>query len=75
MPDLGYRSAGEIENWKNNRDPITSFIESTTSLNILTSQDVDEIRTTVESDISEAIRFADESPEPESIDIYEDLYG
>lgn len=71
-PDL-YRSKTEIERWKK-RDPILLFEAVLKERALLQEGDLETIERAVDTEIAEAIRFAETSPwEPES-DLLKDLY-
>ncbi|MBT1072433.1 pyruvate dehydrogenase (acetyl-transferring) E1 component subunit alpha [Pelotalea chapellei] len=68
-----YRSAAEHEMWKA-RDPIPSFAKRLIEEVIVTESELAEIRKECSEEVSEAVRFAEESPWPEDDEVYEDVY-
>ena len=68
------RSQEEIEQWKT-KDPIARFEEKLMKVGVLTEKEVERINREVQINIEEAIRFAEESPEPEPEVAFEDLFA
>ena len=64
-----YRTKEEWEKWKK-KDPLPGFVKQTG----LSPDEVQKIETEVGLTIEEAVRFADESPEPELRSALEDIY-
>jgi pyruvate dehydrogenase E1 component alpha subunit len=69
-----YRSAEEVAEWRQKRDPVKLFMADLLSKKILTQADIDAIRTEIRAEIEEAVAFAENSPDPELEDIFTDLY-
>lgn len=65
-----YRTQEELETWKK-RDPFLLLIEQ----GGLTSNEVERIDNEVSEVVEEAVRFAEESPEPDVDVALEDIYG
>jgi pyruvate dehydrogenase E1 component alpha subunit len=65
-----YRTQEELETWKK-RDPFLLLIEQ----GGLTSNEVERIDKEVSEVVEEAVRFAEESPEPDVDVALEDIYG
>ncbi len=65
-----YRTQEELETWKK-RDPFLLLIEQAG----LTSNEVERIDNEVSEVVEEAVRFAEESPEPDVDVALEDIYG
>ncbi|HEY9765850.1 MAG TPA: pyruvate dehydrogenase (acetyl-transferring) E1 component subunit alpha [Chroococcales cyanobacterium] len=61
-PEL-YRNKAEVEEWKK-KDPIPNFLERCLAKGLFSKEDADRISSDVEQKVSEAVSFADESPEP-----------
>jgi pyruvate dehydrogenase E1 component alpha subunit len=68
-----YRSKDEVEQWQA-RDPIETFAARATEAGALSEEDVEEIRRSADELVTEAVRFADASPEPPLDSLYEHLY-
>ena len=75
MSDPGnYRTRAEIEKYQE-RDPIKVFTAALKENNILTDKDIADIEAQVKEEIERAVRFAEESPEPEASELYKDVYA
>ena len=68
-----YRSKDEVEEWRA-KDPIETFAARAIEAGRLSQQDVDDIREHADEVITEAVRFADQSPEPALDSLYDHLY-
>ncbi len=72
-PDT-YRGKDEIQEWRA-RDAILSFGEHLKKQKMLTDQDIERIDQEVTAEVEETVRFADESPEPKTEELYRDVYA
>ena len=70
-----YRSKEEIEDWKQNRDPIIRFKECLLKAEILGEVQVQEIDAQSEQVIIKAVEFAEASPEPDPSTLMEYVYA
>lgn len=68
-----YRQAEEVKRWQEN-DPIGIYRQYLESHSIATAKDLDTIDQRVEQEVVEAVRFAEESPEPPPEALFEDIY-
>lgn len=68
-----YRTKDEVAEWQA-KDPIESFAKRVVRDGVLSDDDVERIRNEAEEAIAEAVRFADNSPEPPLDSLYEHLY-
>jgi len=66
---LDYRTQEEIDHWRA-RDPIKAFEQRLIGGNLAAAQELEAIRSKAESILTEAVKFAEESPYPS-----EDLLG
>lgn len=64
-----YRPQEEVEEWKNN-EPIKKLEE----LNLLTADEIQEIKNIVEMEVENACKFAEESPYPKEEEAFEDVF-
>jgi pyruvate dehydrogenase E1 component alpha subunit len=68
-----YREKEEVEEWRT-KDPIETFAKRAIGEGALTEKDLEEIRERAERTVTEAVEFADNSPEPPLDSLYEHLY-
>jgi pyruvate dehydrogenase E1 component alpha subunit len=68
-----YREREEVEEWRQ-RDPIESFVRRCVDAGVLGEREVREVRDKAEATVTEAVEFADASPEPALDTLYESLY-
>ncbi|MCI0439116.1 MAG: pyruvate dehydrogenase (acetyl-transferring) E1 component subunit alpha [Chloroflexi bacterium] len=69
-----YRESSEVEEWEI-RDPIDGFKHLTLEDGIITQEELDAIGDEVAQTIQEAVRFAEESPEPDPEELYNHIYA
>jgi len=75
MSDPGnYRTRAEIEKYQE-RDPIKIFTATLKEQNILSDKDISDIEAEVKEQIERAVRFAEESPEPDPNELYTNVYA
>ena len=75
MSDPGnYRTRAEIEKYQE-RDPIKVFTATLKENAILTDKDIADLEAQVKEEVERAVRFAEESPEPEASELYKDVYA
>jgi pyruvate dehydrogenase E1 component alpha subunit len=75
MSDPGnYRTRAEIEKYQE-RDPIKLFTTSLKEQHILSDKDISEVEADVKEQVEHAVRFADESPEPDPSELYTNVYA
>lgn len=71
-----YRSKEEIEEWKEQRDPITLFGKALMEKGVIGDQDeLDKIRDEADKRVQEAVEFAESSDEPELDTLARHIYG
>ena len=68
-----YRGKSEEETWKK-RDPITSLETSMIKSGLIEKDEISNIRSSVEEEIADAVKFALESPDPEDATLYHNVY-
>src|SRR3989475_12659443 len=75
MSDPGkYRTRAEIEKYQE-RDPIKLFTAMLIENDILTDKDIEELEAEIKEEIEHAVRFAEDSPEPEPEELYTNVYA
>lgn len=75
MSDPGnYRTRAEIEKYQE-RDPIKLFSASLLEEGVVDQQKLDQMDRDIRAEVEEAVKFAEESPEPPAEDLYTDVYA
>lgn len=75
MSDPGnYRTRAEIEKHQE-RDPIKLFTSSLKEAKIVDDKTIEQLEQQVREEVERAVRFADESPEPDPAELYTDIYA
>ena len=70
---LSYRTKEEEDHWRA-RDPLKLFREAVLPLGDITLEELDQIDAEAAQLMEDAIKFADESPLPDPLEIYDDVY-
>lgn len=68
-----YRTKEEVEEYKQ-RDPIEQVLATIQDNNILTQEEIDSIIKKVKQKVDDAVKFAEESPWPDGMDAFKDVY-
>ena len=68
-----YRTKDEVEDY-NGKDPIVQVLKTITDNNLASESDIKKIQDDVKKIVDESIAFAEESPELEAHELYEDVY-
>jgi pyruvate dehydrogenase E1 component alpha subunit len=68
-----YRTKEEVEEWRQ-KDPITVFRDRLLAEDVVSEDEVQEMRERIEEEVIAAVEFADESPEPPLESLYDHLY-
>jgi len=71
---LTYRTDEELEKWKK-RDPIRLFEERLVEMGLLTGKKISNIYSKINAEIESAIKFAEDSPFPNTSELLEDVYS
>jgi pyruvate dehydrogenase E1 component subunit alpha len=75
MSDPGnYRTRAEIEKHQE-RDPIKVFTKTLKDRGLIGDGEIAEIEAQIKADVERAVKFADESPLPDSQELYSDVYA
>src|SRR2546426_7896343 len=72
-PDT-YRGKDEVKEWQT-RDGILSLGEHLKKQKMLTDEDLQRIDDEVTAQVEEAVKYAEESPDPDPKDLYRDVYA
>jgi pyruvate dehydrogenase E1 component alpha subunit len=70
---LSYRTKEEQDYWRS-RDPLKLFREMVLPEGLVTEEELNQMDNEAEALMEEAIKFADESPMPEPLELYDDVY-
>jgi pyruvate dehydrogenase E1 component alpha subunit len=73
-PGTSYRSKEEVEEWKK-KDPIQRLRKTMEQNKMATDADLDKIEQDVLKELDEAVKYAQESPEPAPEEALEDIYA
>jgi pyruvate dehydrogenase E1 component alpha subunit len=68
-----YRSKEEVEEWRQ-KDPVKVFRDRLLAEGVISEQYLEELRDRLEREVTEAVEFADNSPEPPLESLYDHLY-
>ncbi|PZX59789.1 pyruvate dehydrogenase E1 component alpha subunit [Algoriphagus ratkowskyi] len=68
-----YRTKEEVEEYKQ-RDPMEQVLATIKENNILSEEEIEEIVKGVKQKVTEAVKFAEESPWPDGQDAFKDVY-
>ncbi len=69
-----YREKDELDEWVK-KDPLPRFAAKLLDEKILTKKALEKLEADVDTELQEAITFAEESPLPEPADIFQDVYA
>jgi pyruvate dehydrogenase E1 component alpha subunit len=69
-----YRTSEEIDDYKNNHDPLQVFGKALLNEEAVTEADIQEIDKAAKEEANAAVAFAEESPFPQESDILTDVY-
>jgi len=72
--DFGYRTKEEYEKWKL-RDPLIRIANQLKNSKIMSEEEIESMRQEVEMEIKDALKFAQNSPEPLPEDLYNSIYA
>lgn len=70
-----YRNSEDVESWKaDDKDPILRFEKILVTKNVCDAAQFADIRQSLEQELEDAVKFAEESPEPDIEDLLADVY-
>jgi pyruvate dehydrogenase E1 component alpha subunit len=67
-----YRGQEEVKEWEG-RDPVATFPAKLIEMGLATADQINQIKAGVDEDVAIAVKFAEDSPEPELSEIYNDV--
>ncbi len=70
----GYRTAEEIDKFKNSHDPILLWRRRIVEEGVLTDEEADAVDKETRKEALESVKFAEESPFPKPEDLFSDVY-
>lgn len=70
-----YRSKDEVEEWRRQRDPLVRFREQLLTHQVASAEELAALDKVVEEAVAEAVRFADESPDPDPATLTQFVYA
>jgi len=70
-----YRTRDEVNDWKDNRDPISRYAMLLTEMQVASDEEADGMRPAAVSTIDEAVAFGEDSPDPDIADLLEGVYA
>ena len=68
-----YRESSEVDEWRK-KDPVESFPEYIISSNIVSKEEIEDVKKSVEDEMNAAVKFATESNEPDLESLSKDVY-
>ena len=69
-----YRTREEVEEWKNNKDPIKLFGAYMIENGLATQEELDEIAAAAAKKMEDAVEFALNSPDPDPAHVMDDVF-
>ena len=69
-----YRTREEVEEWKNNRDPIKLFGDYLVKKKLATKKELEEIAAAAAKKMEAAVEFALNSPDPDPAHVMDDVF-
>ena len=69
-----YRDASEVDEWRE-KDPIEKFKALMLEEELITEEEIARLDEEVEAAVGEAVRFAEDSPDPDPESLHDNVYG
>jgi pyruvate dehydrogenase E1 component alpha subunit len=69
-----YREEEEVEEWKE-KDPLPRMEKFLKKTDRLTDEDIEEIEADIEDDVADAIAAAEETPRPDPVEMFQNVYA
>ena len=67
-----YRGQEEVKEWEG-RDPVLTFPAKLIEMGVVTDKEIARIKTEVDETVAKSVDFAEQSPEPDLSQIYNDV--
>lgn len=67
-----YREQDEVDEWRR-RDPVEAYPRMLIDHQLATQKQIDQMKTDVDAEVAEAVKFAEESPEPDPEELFSDV--
>ncbi len=67
-----YRDQEEVDEWQK-RDPVETYPKMLIDHKLATQKEIDGLRSDVDAQVAEAVKFASESPQPDPEDLFDDV--
>ena len=74
-PDIRYRTHEEVEQVRSTRDPIHTLRRYVENWDLATEQELKQIHNDANAQVDAAVSEAKESPDPEAVDLWADIYA
>lgn len=69
-----YRGSEEIDEWRK-RDPVEVYPQMLVKRDIATQKEIDDLKAAVDEEVVAAVKFAEESPQPDPDELFDDIYA
>ncbi len=69
-----YRTAEEVKRWQNDEDPLGIYHKYLVDNKIAAAEELDGLEKAAEQEVQEAVKYAENSPEPLAEDLYKNIY-
>ncbi|MEM6282853.1 MAG: thiamine pyrophosphate-dependent dehydrogenase E1 component subunit alpha [Chloroflexota bacterium] len=70
-----YRTRDEVNDWKDNRDPIMRYASILTEVELVSQEEADAYRDAAVAALDNAVEFSEESADPEISSLFEGVYA
>lgn len=67
-----YREQDEVDEWRQ-RDPVEAFPKMLLDHKLVTKKELDALRVDVDAEVAAAVKFAEESPQPDPEELFDDV--
>lgn len=67
-----YREQDEVDEWRQ-RDPVEAYPKMLLEHDLVTEDEIETLRADVDADIAAAVKFAEESPQPDPEELFDDI--